>query len=364
MEEQCRASSIRSIDSKCSAFVHACLDIPGWSRIGRSRSDSPPVSNGRCWTAHVECIQCRRSEVGGEKEWEKMHLYDIRSTSEITAREFLGALPAKRLTPQKLRCLNDLARGLLMQIPGLIVALHFVSRGKNVVLYLESRPIILKVIVTDVSMLCNHFVTEKQNSDDFRLSMINQQSSNFLIDPKDRDQLSICSKIVGHIMNHLFIRKVHPIDEHHLPVEFFLSDFGRCCHRRGKTSSSIHADPPDRPSEGKRPSGRTSLNDLSARIDLLDQFCDGYHCHSSNDGWWALCGVLTTDGWHQFAWFLSGCLRSDQRSGHTADLLQRLVRNAALTELVRRRTQSRLTQDSTSMDLEYLFERRINSSHD
>lgn len=39
--------------------------------------------------------------------------------SEITAREFLAALPAKRLTPQKLRCLNDLARGLLMQIPGL-----------------------------------------------------------------------------------------------------------------------------------------------------------------------------------------------------------------------------------------------------
>lgn len=39
--------------------------------------------------------------------------------SEITSREFLAALPAKRLTPQKLRCLNDLARGLLMQIPGL-----------------------------------------------------------------------------------------------------------------------------------------------------------------------------------------------------------------------------------------------------
>ncbi|CAF4390345.1 unnamed protein product, partial [Adineta steineri] len=107
---------------------------------------------------------------------------------EITAREFLAALPAKRLTPQKLRCVNDLARGLLMQIP-------------------ESRPIILKVIVTDVSMLCNQFITERQNSDDFRLSIVNQQSSTFLIDQKDRDHLTLCSKIVGHIMNHLFTRK-------------------------------------------------------------------------------------------------------------------------------------------------------------
>jgi len=74
---------------------------------------------------------------------------------------------------------------------------------------LESRPIILKVIVTDVSMLCNHFITEKQNSDDFRLSIVNQQTSTFLIDQKDRDHLSLCSKIVGHIMNHLFIRKVY-----------------------------------------------------------------------------------------------------------------------------------------------------------
>ncbi|CAF0752403.1 unnamed protein product [Rotaria sp. Silwood1] len=108
--------------------------------------------------------------------------------SELTAREFLAALPAKRLTPQKLRCLNDLARGLLMQIP-------------------ESRRIILKVIVTDVSMLCNHFITEKQNSDDFRLSIVNQQSSTFLIDQKDRDHLNLCSKIIGHIMDHLFTRK-------------------------------------------------------------------------------------------------------------------------------------------------------------
>jgi len=74
---------------------------------------------------------------------------------------------------------------------------------------LESRPIILKVIVTDVSMLCNHFITEKQNSEDFRLSIVNQQTSTFLIDQKDRDHLSLCSKIVGHIMNHLFIRKVY-----------------------------------------------------------------------------------------------------------------------------------------------------------
>ena len=44
--------------------------------------------------------------------------------SEITSREFLAALPAKRLTPQKLRCLNDLARGLLMQIPGLNNSIH------------------------------------------------------------------------------------------------------------------------------------------------------------------------------------------------------------------------------------------------
>jgi len=73
---------------------------------------------------------------------------------------------------------------------------------------IESRPIILKVIVTDVSMLCNNFITEKQNSEDFRLSIINQQSSVFLIDQKDRDHLTLCSKIVGHIMNHLFIRKV------------------------------------------------------------------------------------------------------------------------------------------------------------
>jgi hypothetical protein len=57
-------------------------------------------------------------------------------------------------------------------------------------------------------MLCNHFITERQNSDDFRLSIVNQQSSTFLIDQKDRDHLSLCSKIVGHIMNHLFIRKV------------------------------------------------------------------------------------------------------------------------------------------------------------
>ncbi|CAF5099725.1 unnamed protein product, partial [Rotaria magnacalcarata] len=108
--------------------------------------------------------------------------------SEITALEFLAALPAKRLTPQKLRCLNDLARGLLIKIP-------------------ESRRIILKVIVTDVSMLCNNFINEKQNSDDFRLSIVHQQSSSFLIDQKDRDHLNLCSKIVGHIMNQLFTRK-------------------------------------------------------------------------------------------------------------------------------------------------------------
>jgi hypothetical protein len=77
---------------------------------------------------------------------------------------------------------------------------------------IESRPIILKVIVTDVSMLCNNFITEKQNSEDFRLSIINQQSSIFLIDQKDRDHLTLCSKIVGHIMNHLFIRKVYLIN--------------------------------------------------------------------------------------------------------------------------------------------------------
>lgn len=75
---------------------------------------------------------------------------------------------------------------------------------------LESRPILLKVIVCDVSMLCNQFITEKQNSEDFRLSMINHQSSTFSIDQKDRDQLTLCSKIVGHIMNHLFLRKVSP----------------------------------------------------------------------------------------------------------------------------------------------------------
>jgi len=48
--------------------------------------------------------------------------------SEITSREFLAALPAKRLTPQKLRCLNDLARGLLMQIPGLIINEFFYEK--------------------------------------------------------------------------------------------------------------------------------------------------------------------------------------------------------------------------------------------
>ncbi|CAF1392432.1 unnamed protein product [Adineta ricciae] len=116
------------------------------------------------------------------------NVFNAVTLSEITAREFLAALPAKRLTPQKLRSLNDLARGLLMQIP-------------------ESRPIILKVIVTDASMLCNNFITERQNSDDFRLSMVNQQSSAFFIDQKDRDHLTLCSKIVGHIMNHLFNRK-------------------------------------------------------------------------------------------------------------------------------------------------------------
>ncbi len=126
--------------------------------------------------------------------------------SEITSREFLAALPAKRLTPQKLRCLNDLARGLLMQIPGLIIKALFTRNF--CFLYVESRPVILKVIVTDVSMLCNHFITEKHNSDDFRLSIVNQQSSNFSIDQKDRDHLTLCSKIVGHIMNHLFTRKV------------------------------------------------------------------------------------------------------------------------------------------------------------
>ncbi len=75
-------------------------------------------------------------------------------------------------------------------------------------IFVESRPIILKVIVTDVSMLCNNFITERQNSEDFRLSIANMQSSSFLIDQKDRDHLTLCSKIVGHIMNHLFIRKV------------------------------------------------------------------------------------------------------------------------------------------------------------
>lgn len=66
------------------------------------------------------------------------------------------------------------------------------------------------MIVSDVSMLCNQFITEKQNSEDFRLSMINQQSSTFSIDQKDRDQLTLCSKILGHIINHLFLRKVRP----------------------------------------------------------------------------------------------------------------------------------------------------------
>ncbi|CAF3676261.1 unnamed protein product [Rotaria socialis] len=116
------------------------------------------------------------------------NVFNAVTLSEITALEFLAALPPKRLTPQKLRCLNDLARGLLIKIP-------------------ESRRIILKVIVTDVSMLCNNFINEKQNSDDFRLSIVHQQSSSFSIDQKDRDHLNLCSKIVGHIMNQLFTRK-------------------------------------------------------------------------------------------------------------------------------------------------------------
>lgn len=78
----------------------------------------------------------------------------------------------------------------------------------SIVYIIESRRIILKVIVTDVSTLCNNFITEKQNSEDFRLSLVNQQSSTFSIDQKDRDHLNLCSKIIGHIMNHLFIKKV------------------------------------------------------------------------------------------------------------------------------------------------------------
>ncbi|CAF4467161.1 unnamed protein product, partial [Rotaria magnacalcarata] len=38
------------------------------------------------------------------------NVFNAVTLSEITALEFLAALPAKRLTPQKLRCLNDLAR--------------------------------------------------------------------------------------------------------------------------------------------------------------------------------------------------------------------------------------------------------------
>lgn len=95
-----------------------------------------------------------------------------------------------------------------MQIPGLIMHIKDILNLMLSFLFLESRPIILKVIVTDVSMICNNFITEKQNSEDFRLSIINQQSSTFTVDPKDRDHLNLCSKIIGHIMNHLFIRKV------------------------------------------------------------------------------------------------------------------------------------------------------------
>ena len=73
---------------------------------------------------------------------------------------------------------------------------------------LESRPIILKVIVTEVSMLCNNFIKDKQTSEDFRLSMINQQPTASVIDQKDRDHLTICANIVGHIMDHLFTQKV------------------------------------------------------------------------------------------------------------------------------------------------------------
>ncbi|CAF1021225.1 unnamed protein product, partial [Didymodactylos carnosus] len=111
--------------------------------------------------------------------------------SEITAKEFLAALPSKRLTISKLRCLNELARGPLISIA-------------------ESRSVLLDVIMADVSSLCNIFIRERQNSEDFRASQSQQTfrradlSTSFALDQRDRDNLTWCAKIVGNTSSDIF----------------------------------------------------------------------------------------------------------------------------------------------------------------
>ena len=119
MEEWCWSKSIRSTSQKCSSIVNTRVNIFRWSCIGSSRFNPSILSISCLRTSNIECFQCCCLEV------EKKTLIQISTTflffSEITSKEFLAALPAKRLTPQKLRCSNDLARGLLMQIPGLSI---------------------------------------------------------------------------------------------------------------------------------------------------------------------------------------------------------------------------------------------------
>lgn len=115
MEEQCRPDSLRSAAEGRPSLVHSCAHLFRRSRLSGTGSHSALVPIGGHRTAHSECLQRRHTQVAYSAV---LQAQSFCLRSEITAKEFLAALPARRLTPQKLRCLNDLARGLLMQIPG------------------------------------------------------------------------------------------------------------------------------------------------------------------------------------------------------------------------------------------------------
>lgn len=113
-----------------------------------------------------------------------------------------------------------------------------------------------------------------------------------------------------------------------------LLDFRWYCDRRWKTPSSIHADLTDHSNQRTRVSRKWDFNEEISRRADLDQFCHGDHRHPSDDGWWTLCRIFTTDGWYRFTWFLSRCFWADQRPGDGANLFQWLVWNAFIAKFV------------------------------
>lgn len=145
---------------------------------------------------------------------------------------------------------------------------------------------ILKVIVNEVSMISNQFLSEKINAEEFRLSTVNQQSSSFFVDQKDRDHLNLCSKILGHIMNHLFVKNENEkFDEDLLiVVEKLLRVFIQIC----LIIRTKERDLAVRKTETRR-------NKEFVRL-FKDQFRHGNRFDASNDGRKRLFSFSPNDG--------------------------------------------------------------------